>query len=271
MSNRFSESTDIDYLIRHMMNAYSTLGRGAIFSDFAEKYFRKVQSCHHVIGTNYGFVTGCRYNRRAFVYMLEEALSTSMLPNESTTSSDIQQLIEFLCEDFPHSVVTDALTIINPLPVTGSKSNIWRYKSGDLRTALYFLVIFEKWLKVVESIFNSEGVMDRLSTHRLQGSLHLIKLRDGMISIEEPPSEGVRTTLLSLTENSDNSEITFVTFRRALITNHIIIANIYKVPPNAAPIIAQQAVKLPPLPAFNKITNSRSGSGKGKDAQDDPF
>jgi hypothetical protein len=214
----------------------SASAKGEGFNEFAENYLRKVRACHHVVGSDYAFATGCRYNRRAFVFILREALSATS-ENELTTPSDLQQQIELICEDFSRSAITDAMSMITPVSCT--QETPLKYKHVDLRTALFFFIIFEKWLKEVEGIFTIEGTMNHLSATRLRVCLESLHRKAAASNIEEPPLEGVHNSLDSLT-STFNSDITLDSFRRALVANPIICANVHKTPIHAQSILVSQ-------------------------------
>ena len=145
------------------------------FSGFAQHYFQNIRSRHHIIGSDYAYVTECNYNRKAFVYCMIESFS-GFADNDLISSMDMLQLIESIILKFPRSVVMEAALSIENAGGDHSFSSVSsstsvRFYFRDMSSAICFHVLFEDWLKLVEKIFRDEGAMNCLSAYRVKESL----------------------------------------------------------------------------------------------------
>jgi hypothetical protein len=147
------------------------------FSGFAQHYFQNVRSRHHIIGSDYAYVTECNYNRKAFVYCMIESFS-GFADNDPISSMDMLQLIESITLKFPRSVVMEAALSIENAggEHSTSSSAAARFNFRDISSAICFHVLFEDWLKLVEHIFRDEGAMNCLSAYRVKESLENVIL-----------------------------------------------------------------------------------------------
>ena len=113
--------------------------------------------------------------------------------------------MDMISPDFPKKILGDAAASIeHQIPAvtaaTGPGGNISggdaavdgmpRYHHGSLRVAFYFHIIYEEWLKYIETIFREEGSLDCLSLFRLRAYLDDCR-KNWSISFSQPPSVGV--------------------------------------------------------------------------------
>jgi len=89
---QYLEQTEFPIFLRHLfMQAAVVRVSPEDCIDFAEKYFRRMQSCRNVLGADYLFITSCRQNRRAFVFCLLE-LFRSIPADHELTVAEFQQV-----------------------------------------------------------------------------------------------------------------------------------------------------------------------------------
>ena len=146
-----------------------------IFDSYIKAGHSNIRSRHHIIGSDYAYVTECNYNRKAFVYCMIESFS-GFADNDLISSMDMLQLIESIILKFPRSVVMEAALSIENAGGDHSFSSVSsstsvRFYFRDMSSAICFHVLFEDWLKLVEKIFRDEGAMNCLSAYRVKESL----------------------------------------------------------------------------------------------------
>jgi hypothetical protein len=148
--------------------------------DFAEQYFRKVQSRYHVINTDFSYVSACNYNRKSFIYCHLEA-SKGFTADYQITATDFFQIIEILTFNFPRSIVMDASLCIDPISLNsvseggdGNSSNqnqnsssIVKYWFQQLSSSVHFYILYEEWMRGVEEFFRDE-CQGEVSIYRLK-------------------------------------------------------------------------------------------------------
>ena len=71
----FLQSSEINFFLRHLFSQAVAL-RPDDSIDFAMKFFKRIQSCHHVLGADYAYIGATKSNRRAFIFCLIELFQT---------------------------------------------------------------------------------------------------------------------------------------------------------------------------------------------------
>ena len=283
---QYLEQSGLSVLLRHLFIQTASAKPGDDSLDFAEQFFRRVQSCRHVLGADWQFITSCRQNRRAFVFCLGELFRSFSL-EASMSASEFHHLAELACSDFPRHVVQDACSCLEASP-PGSVPP--KYRLADLRVSVYFNIIYDQWLKQamwqepVLNIFRVKTSLDDLRTHR--NAFH---------AFEQPPLEGVDEVisalglrpppLLSSSSSSSSSssgganhptavcDVSFEQFRRALVCNKVLERDVLSTSPQALPLIiiddgnAALARALPP-PMSASSSSSSSSSAKADSVAD---
>jgi len=226
------EQSELSFFLKHMFTQVCILKPDDSL-DFAEKYFRRVRSCHNVLGADYAFITGCRQNRRAFVFCLMELFETFSLAEEMSVI-EYQQLVELICPDFPRQIVIEAAYAVEAKNPTASPP---KYAHGDLRVAVYFHIIYDEWLKSIEAVFREHGTPDYLSLFRAKSHFEAARNNPSLI-FEHPPIDGLEETLSVLSSYSSGGDITMDGLRRVLFVNPIIAADVCRVSRYAQPLLA---------------------------------
>ncbi len=211
--DKYLGRSEINFFVKHLFMQVASL-KPEDSIQFSIDYFKRIQSCHHVLGAEYSFIVSCQTNRRAFIFCLMEAFQKFTYEEEMTTI-EYQQLVEMICPDFPRKIITDAVA---PLEASKKVINaIPKVPQGEFRIALFFYIVYEEWLKYIETIFREEGSLDCLSLFRLRAYLEDCR-NNWSISFAQPPSAGVDATLANFT----GSEIAFNAFLRALFSSKVV-------------------------------------------------
>ena len=232
----FLANSEINFFLRHMFSQVVAL-RPDDSIDYATKYFKRIQSCHHVLGADYAYIGATKSNRRAFIFCLMEVFQT-YAQDSLIAASEYQQLVDMISPEFPRKIIADAAASIEPARSQARGvprgDNAPRYEHGKLRISLYFHIVYEEWLKYIETIFREEGSLECLSIFRLRAYLDDCR-RNWSISFSQPPSEGVDAALASLT----GTEESFVGLMRALFAAPCIQADVTTVPDMAIPLLQE--------------------------------
>jgi hypothetical protein len=261
MSTTFGNSNDSDeaYLAESSINFYvrNLFTQVAALKpddpiEFASRYFKRIHSCHHVLGADYAYICATKSNRRAFIFCLMEILVTFPL-DVDMSASEYQQIIEMICPDFPKRFVLDAAAAIGPSSgrsesessnmVSDSLHGVGgtlggKYRHSQFRIALHFFIIFEEWIKYIETIFREEGSLDCLSTFRLKAYLDDCR-KNWSASFSQPTSDAVDTALATI----KSSEISFAALLRALFACPSVQADVTAVSVTAVPLLSLEAEK----------------------------
>lgn len=183
--------------------------------DYAISYFKKVQSCTHIVGTTYNYVLESIHNRKALIYCLTESFKgfddqSEISPNE------IYHFIESISPGFPKSVVLEAAMLV--------VSNINHIATlVDIKCSFELLfrniscfILYDEWLKLIEEAFRSDGKGMFLSIARLK-----LKLEEFYqvlpLSIYQPPWTAIQTVLEISAQNE--KDLSFDHFKKRLFQN----------------------------------------------------
>jgi len=246
----YLESIELPFFLRSLLSQISTssvvIKTTDEAVDYAENYFRNVLSCHHVIGSEYSYICGSKYNRRAFVYCLKESFS-SISDDEEITSADYQQLVDVLCPDVPRHIIYEAAYAVEG--VNSSSSQTTKYLHKNIRIAVFFHIVYEEWLKMVETFFREDGI---------SGSVNLAKLRlfldHSRVSISPHIDHPPKSAIDAIGQGQTSSDITFDGLRRLLFKNAAVVTDLYRKPPSALPLNS------PPLTTVVKEGGDSSSS-----------
>ncbi|KAJ1429433.1 hypothetical protein B484DRAFT_395850 [Ochromonadaceae sp. CCMP2298] len=121
---------------------------------FAEKYFRKVHSCLHVVGMPYQQIVASNHNRRSFVHCLIQSFSG--FADTQMTALDFFHLIEALAPQFPRAVVLEISQCV-PVAQYGSGGSHASYSFEDLSAGVFASILFDEWLRLMRDLFVDEG------------------------------------------------------------------------------------------------------------------
>ena len=223
-SNRISDddylqSTDLSFFMKNWLQQLNNIKPENI-AEHGAKYFKHVRSCQHVLGAEYSFISSCRYNRRAFVFCIMEALMTIPL-DEQYTIAEFQLILDMLCLDMPKQILIDAVNHIDPKEGT-SKENA-KYLHKDLRLALFLYIIYEEWIHYVDTFFRDEK---SIHTTRLKNFIDQLRINH-VYNIEHPPIEALDSVYTNILK-SHKEDIS--DFLKALLQNPIMVEDLCKFP-----------------------------------------
>jgi len=243
----YMASSEIMFFVRHLFSQVAALRPDDII-DFAAKFFKRIQSCQHVLGAEYAYIGATAHNRRAFIFCLTEIFA-SFSADESMSVAEHEQLVEMVCPDFPRNMMHAAAACCDPAPKAAEGtgvSGLGRMHStapvaekapgkcwhAHLRVALYFHILYEEWLKYIETIFREEGNLDCLSMFRLRAYLEDCR-KNWNTSFSQPPANGVSAALASITAK----EISFTALLKAMFDCVIVQEDVLCTPPLAWPLL----------------------------------
>ncbi len=147
-----------------------------------------------------------------------------------------------ICPDFPRKLINAAASCAEPIlasRLSGSATTVDKqpkFKHGQLRIALYFHILYEEWLKYIETIFREEGSLDCLSVFRLRAYLEDCR-KNFSITFAQPPAEGLAAALATLT----TPDVSFVALLRALMKCSAIQNDAISYPTRAVPLLSESA------------------------------
>lgn len=226
--NDYIQSTDLGFFMKNWLQQLNNVKPENI-ADHGAKYFKHIRSCQHVLGTEYSFIISCRYNRRAFVFCIMEALMSIPL-DEQYTITEFQLILDMLCLDMPKQILMDCTSYIdskdNITKDNNNNNNNTRYLHKDLRLALFLYIIYEEWMHYVDTFFRDEK---SIHTTRLKSFIDQLRINH-LHTIEHPPIEAldqVYTNILK-THKEDISD-----FFKALLQNPVMIEDLCKFPSSA--------------------------------------
>ena len=215
----YIQSTDLGFFMKNWLQQLSNIKPDNI-AEHGAKYFKHIRSCQHVLGTEYSFIISCRYNRRAFVFCIMEALMTIPL-DEQYTITEFQLILDMLCLDMPKHILIDASNYIDPN--NGTNKENARYLHKDLRLALFLYIIYEEWIHYVDTFFRDEK---SIHTTRLKNFIDQLRINHAY-NIEHPPIEALDSVYTNILK-SHKEDIS--DFFKALLQNPIMIEDLCKFP-----------------------------------------
>jgi hypothetical protein len=215
------DSSGLNFFISHLMGLLAT-HKPDNANEYCEKYFTKVASCQHVIGSDYNFISGCKHNRRAFIFCLHEVLVSFALTDEFCVP-EFQQIIEQLCPDFPYLLAEDASRLINPHNVSSRPP---KYVLKDLLLAFSFQFLYSEWLRELDKAYSTEmrDVTRGISTVKMKHLIENIN-RNFPLSLDQPPASVLEPAVASL----HHHEVTREEVRRAVFENSAMALSLTKI------------------------------------------
>jgi len=111
---------------------------------------------NHVLGMNYGYITSANFHRRAFVSCCIQAFS-EFSDKQELTIFEAYHLLHLICPDFPRSLIEDAVAPFTSSIQSRTSSYLQNlaYSLKSIQIAIFFHVLYEEWLKIVENYFQS--------------------------------------------------------------------------------------------------------------------
>eukprot|EP01038_Epipyxis_sp_PR26KG_P014461 gene14461-19409_t len=217
---------------------------------FIQDYFQQVKSCLHVIGTDFRYVIESNHNRRSFVYCLIEAF-LGFSENDELTAYDYYCIVELISPNFPKSIITDAIVALsshNHVPMISNSSNeseilnsTITYPFKELSIAVYFQLIYDEWIKLVEEFFSSENENPMVSNNVTNAVISSSKIKSKItefnhlfsLSFFQPPLEVVNMAVDFLVKSNNNDDlISYDSFRKGILLNKAIATEIYRITQN---------------------------------------
>ena len=174
-----TDATEMRVFIKELTLLAGNIKSNEDFCDFAQQYFQNIRTRHHIIGSDYSYVSECNYNRKSFVYCMIESFS-GFADSDQISSIDMLQLIESIILKFPRSIVMEAALSIENANGDHSYSSISgtssvRFNFHELSSSICFHVLFEDWLKQLGKVFRDESAMNCLSAYRVKESLDSVR------------------------------------------------------------------------------------------------
>jgi len=217
--NDYLQSIDVNFFMKHWLQQVYNSKSDINVAEHGAKYFKNVRSCQHVLGQEYSFIASCRYNRRAFVFCIMEALMTVPL-EEQYTVIEFQLILDMLCIDMPKQILLDAINHIDPKE--GIKETA-KYLHKDSRLALFLYIIYEDWIHYVDTFFRDEK---SIHTTRLKYFIDQLRVNHAN-NMEHPPIEALDAVYTNILK-SHKEDIS--DFLKALLQNSIMIEDLCKFP-----------------------------------------
>jgi hypothetical protein len=197
--------------------------------------FIRVQSCKHIIGTEYANVVSCRYNRRSFVYCCCEAIKP--MPGDMMISiNDFFCLLQLICRDIPLLLIQESARI----GCITSTSAPPTYRLDDFCISLCFRFLFTEWISMLESVFfeGSRNVGSSSIAHIVSSSMLLRHFEEWDVTlplkISKPPIKHLQSIIQLIVSNSPahqrgrsvDVEVTYERMMRELVGHDLIRRNI---------------------------------------------
>lgn len=225
----FLEYSEMGFFFQNLFTQVAQL-RPDDSVEFAFQYFQKVRSCQNVLGADYGFISGCNKNRRAFVFCLMELFKT-FGDDEEMNVNECQQIIEMVCPNFPNTIMP---AVVSSLEVKNANASPPKYRHGDIRVSLYFNVIYDEWLKYIMTVFKEEGSLDCLSVFRVKAYIEDCR-KNKRVNFSQPSEECVESALGKIT----SQEVSFVMLKKALFDSKITEMDVTRVSKHTSSLLSE--------------------------------
>lgn len=124
--------------------------------DFSITYLKHLESCYHVVGTNYLYILESVHNRKSFIFCLSNALK-GFPEDTELTSNELFLVIETLCPDFPRNLLTEAVLTAAEQYNSSTLSSDYKFPMRTLSRSIMCHILYDEWLKALEESFRSEG------------------------------------------------------------------------------------------------------------------
>ena len=183
-----------------------------------------------MLGADYGFISGCNKNRRAFVFCLIELFKT-FSDDEEMNVNECQQIIEMVSPNFPTSIMP---AVLSSLEVKNANASPPRYRYGDIRVSLYFHIIYDEWLKYIMTVFKEEGSLDCLSVFRVKAYIEDCR-KNKRVNFSQPSEECIEAALGQIS----TQDVSFVMLKKALFDSRLTELDVTKVPQHTTGLLAE--------------------------------
>ena len=251
----YLEDTEIKFFLSNLFQQVAAF-RPEDSLDYALRYFKRVRSCHNVLGADFSFISGSSRNKRSFVFCLIELFRT-FNDNEQMSINEYQQIIEMICPDFPSTIMP---AVVSSLEVMNASASPPKYRHGDMSISLYFHIIYDEWLKYITTIFKEEGSLDCLSLFRFHAYVQDCR-KNKRISYPQPPSECIDSAF----EGVKSQEISFVILKKILFENDLVRKDVTSVRKCTSSLVSpEMSVTI----GASGSSGSGSGSGSGSNSGD---
>jgi len=232
--------SEIGFFLGDLKAQLSHTKSGTDKAAFARKYFEQVQSCRHVIGMPYQYITGSNHNRRSFVYCLVHSFQ-GFSEDTPLTALDFFHLVEAMSPNFPKSLVLEVSQLIE-IAAFGSGGTSASYAFRNISLGVYCYILYEDWLKLMGDYFAEEGNVHGINVKKLEAK---VKQFHSSISpsVSQPSLELIYSVIQDVCPSSSYSgttsrtgttsiesgslmEMTYEQFRRALFKSSILRSEI---------------------------------------------
>lgn len=184
--------------------------------EFAISYFKQLQTCSHVMSTNYTYACETIHNRKSLVYCLMDSFKGFDSFSEITVT-ELHFLVEAVCPGFPKSLILQAATSTSEYLRGSSISLDTKYPLLSIVRGLYCHILFEDWLKVVDEFFREEGGK-LLSVNSQKIKTKMEQLYNSLATtVYQPPLAAILGAVESV-EAGKVIEITLDKFKRDVFT-----------------------------------------------------
>jgi hypothetical protein len=223
----YLDSSEINFFIKNLFAQVSIL-RPEDSVEYAFQYFIKVRSCQNVLGADYGFISGCNKNRRAFVFCLIELFKT-FSDDEEMSINECHQIIEMICPNFPTTIMP---SVVSSLEVKNANASPPKYRHGDMRVSLYFHIIYDEWLKYIMTVFKEEGSLECLGVFRLNAYIEDCR-KNKRVNFSQPPQACIDEALTRL----NVQDVSFAMLKKVLFATKATEMDVTKVSKHTVTLI----------------------------------
>ena len=224
----YLDSSEINFFIKNLFAQVSML-RPEDSVEYAFQYFIKVRSCQNVLGADYGFISGCNKNRRAFVFCLIELFKT-FSDDEEMSINECHQIIEMICPNFPTTIMP---SVVSSLEVKNANASPPKYRHGDMRVSLYFHIIYDEWLKYIMTVFKEEGSLECLGVFRLNAYIEDCR-KNKRVNFSQPPQACIDEALTRL----NVQDVSFAMLKKVLFATRVTEMDVTKVSKHTVTLIS---------------------------------
>ena len=228
----YLEKTETLIFVKHLFLQVATF-RPEDSLDYALRYFKRVRSCHNVLGADFSLISCCDRNKRAFVFCLMELFKT-FSDNEEMSVNEYQQIIEMICPNFPSSIMP---AVVSSLEVINASASPPKYRHGDMCISLYFHIIYDEWLKYITTIFKEEGSLDCLSLFRMHAYIQDCR-KNNRIRYPQPPAECINSAFADV----KSQEISYIILKKMLFEDKLVRKDVTAVRKYTSSLVNSQDV-----------------------------
>jgi hypothetical protein len=192
----------------------------------AQNYFKQVCIGDHVVGTDFNFICETNHNRKSLVGCLIETFKGFPVDAE-LTAVEFFCMVETIIPNFPKSIVLEAAMCVKPVEV-GSYGSTTKYLTGKLSIAVYFHIIFEEWIKMMEDFFREETTLNVVNIIKVKNQIKEFSITFP-VSVSQPSLHCVMSSLDAASSDWSCGEISFDDFKACLFASDLIAADIINI------------------------------------------